>query len=151
MRFVLSISLVLLLSACEQAEQAAPPPYQTKEGDVEFLMHMVLEPAADVIWDSAGFVLTAEGEEDLSPTTDEGWMKVQHSAAVLAESGNLMLLPGRSQPGDWNEISNGLTRISLKAMAAAEAKDAEQLFEVGGQIYNVCVSCHQLYWLDRES
>ena len=48
-------------------------------------MLWILDPAADVIWDSAGAIITAEGETDLSPTTDEGWEHVRNSAAVLTE------------------------------------------------------------------
>jgi hypothetical protein len=39
-----------------------------------------------------------------------------------------------------------------RAITAAEAQDEEALFEVGGQLYNVCVACHQQYMLaDQEA
>jgi cytochrome c551/c552 len=49
------------------------------------------------------------------------------------------------------EIAVGLTQAGKRAMAAAEARDPDALFEVGGEIYNVCVSCHQLYWQEGAS
>ncbi|MEX2327237.1 MAG: hypothetical protein WD558_05875, partial [Pseudomonadales bacterium] len=114
-------------------------------------MALVLEPAADVIWDSAGFVSTQDGEVDLAPTTDEGWFAVQQAAAVVTETGNLLLMPGRAVDSqDWAEISRGLVAAGERAMAAAEAQDAEALFNVGGALYNVCLSCHQLYWAEGE-
>lgn len=113
-------------------------------------MRIVLDPAADVIWGSAGQVITADGVEDLAPTTDEGWLQVAHAAAVAAESGNLLMLPGRARDeGEWMEISRGLVRAGHRARIAAEAQDADALFAAGGLLYNVCVSCHQQYWLDR--
>ena len=41
--------------------------------DTQQIMSLVLEPASDILWDSAGWVMDAAGYEDLYPTTDEGW------------------------------------------------------------------------------
>ena len=52
-------------------------------------------------------------------------------------------------PGDdWIEFSQGLITMGENAMAAANAQDEEALFKAGGEIYNVCVACHQIYWAD---
>ena len=97
-------------------------------------------------------MLTAEGETSLAPTTDEGWARVRHSAVVVAEGGNLLLLPHLlPDPADglgtdaWVEFAHGMTRIGTEAIAAVDAKDADVLFEVGGHLYNVCLACHQVY------
>jgi hypothetical protein len=139
---------VLLLGACtEQTPETSYRPVL----DVKQTMTLALEPAADLIWDSAGFVTTEEGETDLSPTTDEGWLAVRQAAAVVTETGNLLVMPGRAvDRQDWAEISMGLVTVGERALAAAEARDAEALFAVGGELYNVCLSCHQLYWTEGE-
>ena len=140
--------LLLLLTACgqqEQAEQAKPTVFKPT-GDVMHLMAWVLDPAADHVWDSAGSIITATGTRELAPTTDEGWLAVQHSAAVIAETGNLLLMPGLIRDnGDWQDISHGLIAAGMRAKAAAEAQDTDALFDAGGQIYRVCTSCHSLY------
>ncbi len=113
-------------------------------------MRLVVEPAADLIWDSAGQIITLEGVEDLAPTTEEGWLQVAHAAAVVAESGNLLMTPGRARDAaEWTEISRGMVRAGVQAREAAKAQDADALFAAGGHLYNVCVSCHQQYWVDR--
>ena len=123
-------------------------PYQPT-ATVHDFMYWVLEPAADVIWDSAGFIITEAGEEDLQPTTQEGWDNVRNAATVVAESGNILLMPGyRADAADWVEYSQGLVQAALKARAAADAKDADALFDAGGEIYNVCRACHNKYALD---
>ena len=38
--------------------------------EMKEMMTWVLDPAADVIWGSAGFAITAGGEVSLAPTTD---------------------------------------------------------------------------------
>lgn len=123
-------------------------------GDMMHTMTWVLDPAADVIWGSAGFVLTADGERSLAPTTDDEWNGVYHAAAVVAEGGNLLLMPHLAPAGEgegggsiaaWVEFSNGMTRIAQQAMQAAQDQDAEALFEIGGHLYNVCRACHQVF------
>ncbi len=133
---------LLMLTACG----ASPPPSPAPPFDMKQTMNWVLDPAADVIWESAGSVITIDGEVDLSPTTDEGWDAVRNSAAVVAEAGNLLAMPGRAvDQGEWIEISNGLTAAALLALKAAEDHDKDALFDAGGRIYSVCVSCHTQY------
>ena len=151
---VLGLGL-LALGACEPTETSVPA---QPVGDLHDTMTWFLDPAADVIWNSAGFVLTAEGETPLAPTTDEGWARVRHSAVVVAEGGNLLLLPHMLPAAAedigteaWVEFSKGMTRIGMEAMAAVDAQDADELFKVGGHLYNVCLACHQVYAREMES
>lgn len=108
-------------------------------------MEWILDPAADLIWDSAGFVITAQGEADLAPTTQAGWEQVRNSAAVVAETGNLLLMPGRVGGPDWVRYAQRLTAAAEAAMAAAEKHDAEALFDAGGELYQACRACHDQY------
>ena len=146
----LKLMWVLLLASgvwgCSEApEQSSQMPYQATASIHDF-MYWVLEPAADVIWDNAGFVITEEGEVDLQPTTKDGWDKVRNAATVVAEAGNLMMMPGyRADTADWVEYSAGITRAALQARAAAQAQDADALFDAGGALYNVCRACHNRY------
>ena len=148
---------VLALGACEPADQDANAIPAQPVGDMHDTMTWFLDPAADVIWNSAGFVLTAEGETPLAPTTDDGWARVRHSAVVVAEGGNLLLLPhmlpdAADDAGTeaWVEFAQGMRRIGTEAVAAVDARDADALFEVGGHLYNVCLACHQVYAREME-
>ena len=146
---IVSLLVPLMLVGCEGQAPPATTPFKAVH-DVAETMVLVLDPAADVIWGSAGAIITAEGTEDLAPTTDEGWLAVAHSAAVVAETGNLLMMPNRAQDdADWVEIARGLVDAGIRAKQAAEAHDADALFVAGGNLYNVCVSCHQLYWVGQ--
>ena len=149
----LTVIATLSIVSCDSVD--APSPSYDTTADVAELMHHVIEPAADVVWDSAGSVVTIDGERSLAPTDEAGWESVVHSAVVLSESGNLLMLPGRVPPDaevtDWNESANGLSRISKKVKLAAEQQDEGALFDAGGELYNVCVSCHQAYWREGQS
>lgn len=156
LRRLLAVSVsvcALALGSCDSAgggSDAAVPAQPV--GNLHDTMTWLLDPAADVLWGSAGFVLTAAGETSLAPTTDDGWARVRHSAVVVAEGGNLLLLPHLlPDPADglgteaWVEFAHGMRRIGTEAIAAVDAKDADALFEVGGHLYNVCLACHQVY------
>ena len=140
------VSLLVIAAVGGCTEQAkVEMPYEATSSVHDF-MYWVLEPAADGIWDSAGFILTEEGEQDLQPTDQAGWDAVRNSATLVAEAGNLLMMPGyRADEGDWVEYSQGLIRAGLVAREAALAKDADALFDAGGAIYNVCRACHSKY------
>ena len=136
------------LFGCTQPEQTQAP--FTPTMNVHELMVWALEPSADLIWDSAGFIITEEGEVDLQPTTQEGWDEVRNRAAVVAELGNVLMMPGyAADAGDWTDYAKGLTVAGQQARNAAVAKDADALFEAGGAIYRVCRACHSRYVIDE--
>jgi len=145
---ILSVLLVLFFAACSaEINVSDEPPYRAIT-DTKKFMNWILDPSADVIWGASGWILTEAGEQDLTPTTQEGWDAVRNAAATIAESGNLLMMPGHAMEGDdWLEISAGLTATAELLIDAAERKDSEAIFNLGGTLYNVCVSCHQLYVL----
>jgi hypothetical protein len=144
---VFAIASALLLAACNPEPPALVTPYQPVN-DVHHVMELILDPATDVIWGSAGTIISEEGRRELAPTTDEGWHKVEQAAAVVTESGNLLMMPGRSGGEDWNEYSSGLIEAGKLAMKAAQDQDSDALFDAGGRLYQVCLACHNQYWVE---
>jgi hypothetical protein len=143
---------ILVLTGCGTADgepaTAADTPAYREVVDVAQLMAWILEPAADVIWDSAGVVITIDGEQDLAPTDEQGWVAVRDAAALVAESGNLLMMPGRARDADaWAGYARSMIDMGRRAMAAADARDADELFDAGGALYTVCVGCHRQYWM----
>ena len=136
--------LIAICASCAEQEVQQVLPKAT--GSTYQMMTSYLEPAADQIWGSAGLIITEDGEVDLRPTTEEGWLNVINAATVVAEGGNLLLINGYSaNEADWAAYSKGLTLAALKARQAAESQDADALFDAGGEIYNVCRACHNRY------
>ena len=146
---MLALAVLALVASCD-AGGGPPSGRQAAADDVLHTMIWVLDPAADVSWGSAGCVITEAGSEDLAPATEAGWARVRHSAAVVAASGNLLLLP-EAQPAAadqrpaWTEFAGGMVGIAQQAEQAAADQDAEALFAAGGRLYNVCVACHQVF------
>jgi hypothetical protein len=110
-------------------------------------MESTVHPSAEVLFDSVGTIISVNGVEEIAPKNDEEWAEVQHSALTLAEAGNLLMMPGRAKPdADWMRLAQGLVDVGVAAHKAAQAKNAEALFEAGGQIYEICQRCHSRYW-----
>ena len=149
-RSAMVVVWMTLLVACEGSGKQTTIPFKTTVS-VHEMMTWYLEPAADVIWDSAGFVITEEGEVDLQPTTQQGWDHVRNNATVVAEAGNLLMMPGiAADSEDWRDYSSGLIDAGVKARQAAINQDADALFDAGGQIYNVCRACHNRYIVEPD-
>lgn len=123
------------------------PPFQTTANMKELMLN-VLDPAADGIWESVGTIITAEGSFEKAPSTDDEWAVVRMHALQLAESGNLLMVPSRSNGSpEWIAEAKALIEASQAAVKAVDARNKDTLFTVGGDIYDVCTSCHQQFAL----
>lgn len=136
---------MVLLTSCAGP---VPPPLRL-HADLKQLMASVVDPAADVVWESVGTIYTADGTEEIRPRTDEEWARVSQAAWVLTESANSLMIGNRPKDtGDWIRFAQEFSDISLKAARAAEARDAETLFTAGSDVYLACTACHNEYNID---
>jgi hypothetical protein len=140
-RLVLALLLVPLVACAGPA----PPPLRPI-GDVKQVMQFVLEPAADVYWDGVGTIVDGSGVTEIRPETEGEWETLFHSAYVIAESGNLLMLGPRPRDGgEWMQMSRALVDAGEKAIRAAEAHDPQAVFDVGAEVYDACTACHAKY------
>ena len=137
-------SILGALSAC--GPQEGQSAQVLDEGpDFDFMME-VMQPAADVVWGSAGWVIDAEGEHNLAPTTDEGWAESRQGALdVIAAGEALKTADFAYDQENWVAFADGIIAAGGLARDAADAQDDEAMFEAGAQLYRVCLACHQFY------
>ena len=156
-RFITVAACAALLTACSQQKPASqaqapvPAKFDTSLPMDEFMGHVV-DPASFQYWEGSGTEVTAKGEKDLSPTTEEGWTKLENAAAILIEAGNMMQLPGRARApeADWYKHAQELTARAVVAKAAAEKHDKEAVFKAGASLYEECTACHEQYVIQPE-
>ena len=141
-----AVGLIWLNACSEPGEE----PYRPV-ADVRQLMTHIVDPAADVVWDAVGTVVTADGEQHWEPETDEEWAVVLNGAVTITEAANLLMLGERARDQEtWMRMAQSMSDAGLLAVAAAEARDVEAIFAVGEAIYSSCDQCHNLYWVGDE-
>ena len=126
--------------AVEAAPVAAPV------ASVKQIMAAITGPAATTIYNSVGTIVSAAGIKETAPQNDEEWAALAGTAAALAESGNLMLTPGRAvDNGEWVKMTRAFIDASIEAVKAAEAKSTEGILSAGSNINETCDTCHERY------
>jgi hypothetical protein len=81
-----------------------------------------------------------------TPTNDVEWNDLRAKALVLAESANLLMMPGRARDqGKWMEYSKAMLDAAQKAFIAAKAHDADAIAELNDPVYQSCTQCHLQY------
>ncbi|MFO7276999.1 MAG: hypothetical protein DIU56_008200 [Pseudomonadota bacterium] len=138
---LLCTGLVAGIAGCAGETPPAPAPFEPV-ADVKQVMQAITIPASDAVW----------GVATKEPASDEEWLAIKNNALALAESGNLLLMNGRTIAGravgeeeEWRGYAKELIRTAVLAAEAAEARDLERILDAGDEIYNVCESCHQKY------
>jgi hypothetical protein len=97
------------------------------------LMIKVIYPTSDAVF----YIGTR------TPTTDAEWNVLQGQALMLAESGNLLTMPGYTRPDDrWKADAKLMRDAGAAAYKAAMAKDVAALEAVSDQLYESCTTCH---------
>jgi hypothetical protein len=139
--------LALLLSATVVVACGGPPPVPfAPVADTKLLMQSVVDPNADIVWEAVKIISTKEGDQDIRPKTDAEWVAVRNAAVTVAESGNLlMMVPRAKDGGEWMQRAQEMIKAGEEAMRAADSKNAEKLFTVGGDLYDSCSNCHRKY------
>ncbi len=142
-RLLLLIPAAVLITSCGGGPE--PPPFKPVV-DTKQLMNAVIDPNVDLVWDSVKWIDTKEGTEEIRPRTEEQWTAVRNAAVTVAESGNLLMIVPRAKDGDqWMKMAARMIDAAEEAIKAADAKNADRLFTVGGDIYESCSNCHRQY------
>jgi cytochrome c556 len=175
---VVSAGMLLALAGCGQpAMQTTKSETLFKPtASLQEIMTSIIDPNADEVWNSVASINTAAGTEDKRPHSDEEWAKVRRHAVTLLEASNLLVIEGRqiavagantsaapaelsaaeiqkvidSKRPDFIKHAHELHDAVQQAIAAIDAKNAEQLENVGGAIDKVCEQCHKQFWYPND-
>jgi hypothetical protein len=139
-KFATVFAAAALLAGCDRGP---PEPDKT----VQQLMADDVQPTAQVFWDSVQFISDEAGDHDIFPRTDAEWQRTRDAATRIVELAELLQTPGYAEGRgeDWIQISKSLAEVGRLAEQAADSKDPDKVFEVGGTMYSVCSGCHQAY------
>jgi hypothetical protein len=83
-----------------------------------------------------------------------GWQEVENSALALAETANLVMIPGRLcengkpvpiEEATFQKAAQGLAEAGHAAYEAAKSKDMDKMLEVSETVAKACSNCHEPY------
>ncbi|MBF8300980.1 MAG: hypothetical protein HW394_1350 [Acidobacteria bacterium] len=158
--------LALTGIACAQApapEGGAAAPAQTASvhGNLVQVMRGILFPASNVIFASQSTdpaTVKPEADPATSPnplsSSYGGWEAVANAGIALAESANLLTVPGRQcqngkpvpvQNADWQMWVQGLRDAGMTAYKAGQAKSQDAVLEAADAMATACQNCHDKY------
>jgi hypothetical protein len=129
---------------------------------VSALMRHHIEPHANAVFDSVGIVVTAGGEAERAPATEEEWEALRRRTVLLAEAANLLFVQHRPvveadderrhlhrmvwrDPHTWNRHVGWLVEASGWALEAVERRNIVRLQSHTGDISLACELCHLRY------
>jgi hypothetical protein len=124
-------------SASGSPATAPPPgPLTRPVGTVSELMVQIVYPTSDAV-----FYI-----ETRTPETDAAWAELQTKMLSLAESANLLMMPGRARDQDrWMKDARMMLDAGTAAYRAAKQKDASAIAAVSETLLTSCITCHQDY------
>lgn len=129
--------LALILIATSSFGQASSEESPAHTATMKQLMLDMIHPASNDIL----FLVYRGG-----PANENEWATVRRSALTLAESGNLLMMPGRARDdADWSKDVKMLVDAGASAYKAAEAKNVQALAAVAAPLDSSCTNCHKQY------
>jgi hypothetical protein len=183
---ILMGTAALVGSACHGSQAESKPqlestvssmaPVYTTTATIKDIMKSIVDPSADVVWNSVQSTVTEKGVQDHQPRTDEEWDEARAGAIRLMEATNLLIIPGRhvARPGEksdapgselepaemevlinkdrpaWEKRARALHDAAEETLQAIEKHDAETVFALGERIEHACESCHLQYWYPNQ-
>jgi hypothetical protein len=188
------------MSACSTAKSASPPPADkttaatpaavpasTVEmwGDVKpivsvkELMHDLIDPLADNIFDAVSTVSTNKGTAEKVPKTDEDWDKLRIGAVTMVEGANLLKIARpfapagavddssgpdatelstaeitakrKADPVEWNARVEALRNVGLEVLEIIKKKNVNELWDASDNLDAACENCHRSFWYPKEN
>ncbi len=124
-------------------------------------MRGILFPSSNVV-----FAAQSENPADVPPAKDPAtatnplastygkWTAVENGGLAIAESANLLTIPGRKCSNglpvpmgnaDWAKFVQGVRDAGMQAYKAAQSKDQDKIVEAAGNVSDACSNCHERY------
>jgi hypothetical protein len=144
-------------SSSGPAESVQSAPLMT----VNQVMHAILFPLGNAVFLSQSedpAVMPRDPQPSASPNPLTGlyggWQAVENSALALAESADLLLIPGRTcsngevvnvADADWLRFVEDYREKSVAAYEAALTKDQDAMVDASGSLSESCLACHRVY------
>jgi len=157
--------LPLLLAACSapEAPKAPEPAAFTPQpyANLVQVMRTFPFPNSNIIFDTQSTdpaaPKKATGGDNASSqygSVYAGWEAVESSSMAIAETANLIMVPGRLcsngkpvpvEREDYKKFAMALVDAGKASLEAAKTKNMDKMVEVSGTLSDACLNCHMVY------
>ena len=130
-----TLALAAALAAALMQTASDRPPTRNV-GTMSDLMVKIIYPASDAL-----FYI-----ESRTPKTDSEWTALEGQALMVAESANLLMMPGRARDQkQWMADAKLMLDVGAEAVAAAKKKDVDAIVALSDRLMESCTTCHKNY------
>ena len=127
---------VAAIALASVAQSASSRPPTRNVGTMSDLMVKIIYPASDAL-----FYI-----ESRTPKTETEWTVLEGQALMVAESGNLLMMPGRARDQkQWMVDAKLMLDSAAEAYTAAKKRDVQAIVMVNERLLESCTSCHENY------
>jgi len=132
----MKVFAVSIAAAAALAQTASDRPPTRNVGSMSALMVKIIYPTSDALF----YV------ESRTPKTEFEWTALAGQALMLAESANLLMMPGRARDQkQWMADARLMLDAGAAAVKAVKSKNVEQISALSDQLLESCTSCHRHY------
>lgn len=132
----MKIFAVSIAMAASLVQAGSDRPPMRNVGSMSDLMVKIIYPASDAL-----FYI-----ESRTPTTDAEWTVLEGQALMVAESANLLMMPGRARDQkQWMADAKLMLDAGADAVKFARVKNVEAIAGLSDRLYESCTSCHKHY------
>lgn len=133
---------------------------QRVHGNMLQVMRGVLFPASNVVFAAQDDPGTMKAADDPSTSPNPltsvygQWQAVENAGITLAESANLLTIPGRrcsnGRPApvanpDWQKFVQGLRDAGMSVVKAGQSKNVDNVVSAADAVTTACGNCHDVY------
>ncbi len=158
MRVLGVLFVILSMTAVTTAQAPAREPV----GSLALVMRSILFPNSNILFDTQSRDPDAPPETTAAAGTVSatfssiytGWGLVEAASVALAESAQLIMMPGRMCENglpvpvgnaDFQQFASDLVDVGRKAYEIAQRKDLDAMVEVTNEVAGACENCHFVY------
>ena len=125
---------VMLGATLAQAASSGPPTRNV--GSMSDLMVKIIYPTSDAL-----FYI-----ESRTPKDEAEWNAFEGQMLMLAESANLLMMPGRARDQkQWMADAKLMLDAGALAVKATKTKNVEAIAALSDQLLESCTTCHKHY------
>lgn len=132
----MALAAAMTQAAAPKPTAVAPRPPTRNVGSMSELMVKIIYPTSDAV-----FYI-----ESRTPKDEAEWNAFEGQALMLAESANLLMMPGRARDQkQWMADAKLMLDAGAAAVKAAKSRNVEAVSAVSDQLLESCTTCHKHY------